>query len=150
MNGPNAHPHRRTLERVRDHLLRQGERATGRDQEGNVICRNRVVTADGRVLMCAVGCLIPEERYTALSEGVIIEELTPYLDPELGLDPMTDGMDRDMLIALRFVHDRRHPKEWAALLSRMEGLLSPTGAWTADRWKWLEILERDPGEKVTS
>lgn len=56
--------------RVRDHLLRQLERARVYDEEsGGHRCVYR--SPDG--LKCAVGCLIPDELYDPAIEGVLIQ-----------------------------------------------------------------------------
>lgn len=70
---------------VATHLLDQGKPAL--DAEG--FCRYR--TESG--LMCAVGCLIPDEKYTPKIEGIPVGNIPHALpfptDPEL-LDFLTD------------------------------------------------------------
>lgn len=132
------HPHRRTFERVRDHLLRQGRRS--RPEGANLEmsgCLNRTIAEDGTVLMCAVGCLIPEDRYDPRTEGMFLMFLGPYLDPELGLDISSDLRACDLLSFLRFTHDGRPVEEWPAILSTVETHLSPDGEWTCPPWSRL-------------
>lgn len=123
---------RELFERVRDHLLAQRERAISPD---GLHCRYRVERPDGTVLRCAVGCLIPPERYGQEMEGTAISE--GYVHPVLcqaGILPgVSDGRaDRrriDMLFRLQRIHDMRDPREWETLLAGMADMFDPDGAW---------------------
>jgi hypothetical protein len=61
----NSNDLRGMSEKIRDHLKAQKARAMGTNDGGFVVCRYR---GDGGS-MCAVGCLIPDERYTPTIEG---------------------------------------------------------------------------------
>lgn len=127
-SDPPAHPHRRTFERVRDHLLRQGRRAVWFEMRWSP-CQYRTVATDGTVLRCAIGCLIPEDRYDEMIEGATIESLTARLDPALGIDPSTDPHILDMLIRLQGIHDNGPPPSWPAQLTAMAQTFDADGRW---------------------
>jgi hypothetical protein len=82
-----------TFDFVVRHLYKQGKPA-----RENYYCRYR--TNDG--LMCAVGCLIPDEVYTPKMEGKIAPDLAESLFPNL---PQEITYYSDMLDSLQWVHD---------------------------------------------
>lgn len=56
------------LEHIKAHLIEQGERSI--DDDG--LCRYRQ-RANGKVLACAVGCVIPDEYYSEDIEGYDVD-----------------------------------------------------------------------------
>lgn len=134
---PTTHPHRRTFERVREHLLRQGRRAEAvapDPEDGTPVstCLNRTVAEDGAVLRCAVGCLIPDDLYRRECEGHSITALGPYLDPALEIEPLDVAHSRvlNMLMVLRDVHDATPPCMWAERLEQLAvSRFDRTGRW---------------------
>lgn len=121
--------HREILHRVRDHLLRQGRRATCNiDPLVDPTCRNHLRMGD-TVLMCGVGFLIPPSLYDEACEELQVRELGPYLDPELGLD-LDDHMTLCMLMTLRWIHDSEPPARWASIFEAVDRALDQDGRWT--------------------
>jgi len=54
------------FDKVVAHLRQQGEASAEIDEEtADVYCRYRAVSSTGKHLMCAAGCLIPDEIYDA-------------------------------------------------------------------------------------
>ncbi len=84
------------------HLLTQGKRAF---RGGN--CYYRLTDTSGKVLMCAVGCLIPDEMYQHEMENVsavgllekfpALHDVLPNMDMTVGVNILTD---------LQRLHDR--------------------------------------------
>lgn len=56
------------LRHIKDHLIEQGEQSASTDADGDELCRYRLLK-DGKVLACAVGCLIPDKYYSEELEG---------------------------------------------------------------------------------
>ena len=100
---------------VRDHLLKQGARSASAHG-----CEYR--NDDG--LKCAVGCLIPDEMYSAErleGRGVRSEEVIRVLKNAGVLDGIVysgHGDERlNMLDELQNIHDRKTPDVWAEHLN---------------------------------
>lgn len=86
------------FDRVIAHLRKQGEPAF--DDEGDCLYRTEI---NGRVLMCAVGCLIADEHYSENLEGKTIHddvEVSEAVEASIG----KVGSWR-LLGALQFAHD---------------------------------------------
>jgi len=104
--------------KIRKHLLKQKKRA-GSSTGG---CRYRT-TCKGKVLRCAVGCLIPDRLYQKSFEGVSVwneytqaelkgqKEIQAVLR-KLGVSARSFGFLRD----LQKIHDDISPKEWESAL----------------------------------
>lgn len=91
------------FDKVAEHLLTQNCRSVKKDALGMYPCVYR--TTEG--LKCAIGCLIPEELYDPLMEGLPVEtllrgfiELREYV-PEVSLAK-----------SLQTVHDLHPPEAW--------------------------------------
>lgn len=97
------------LDRVSTHLMTQNKPAKI-DDTGE--CHYRLYE-DGKVLKCAVGCLIPDEDYNRNLEGHIIDnqDVRNAL-PERFRNPET----LQLLQALQRVHDHLTPTQWPAAL----------------------------------
>lgn len=92
------------FDKVAAHLLTQGKPAT---LDGN--CRYR--GADGT--KCAIGCLIPDERYEARFEGSSVYE---------DLVAKAAGITSEQCpfaFELQHIHDSFDPLEWAARLNAL-------------------------------
>lgn len=135
---------------VATHLLTQMRTAQSVEQPAGG-CRYRVET-QGRVLKCAVGCLIPDESYTPDLEGVAVFYLGwNRATCKLKVDGFSSyGVDRvkykslmlmgslltslglaehvDLLIKLQGIHDRILTSEWKSalqLLAKERSLTMP-------------------------
>lgn len=92
------------LDKVANHLLTQME--VSADEFG---CKYRGPNG----LKCAIGCLIPDEKYIPAMEGlssnhVIIQgNLSNFLG------------DIKLLKKLQFIHDQHEPVEWRSLLETL-------------------------------
>ena len=84
--------------KVRNHLLTQGRRAKIYDQ-----CRYRAPNGD----KCAIGCLIPDDKYDPSMEGHLIS-CSPLIQDAIGASE--DHID--FLTDLQRVHDFSNPSEW--------------------------------------
>jgi len=102
------------------HLLKQG-----RKSKTGSLCRYR--NAEG--LACAIGALIPNERYNDSMEDIGVTYLLSHADTfgrddgvaclrsalEDGFGELTDG-DVHFLFLLQTIHDRCGPADWKAKL----------------------------------
>lgn len=105
--------HQEVYERVAKHLIAQGERAMTIG-----ICSYR----DKNNKRCAIGYLIPDEKYTESIEGVGVTAISNMslakadklksILLELGLD------DFPFLSDLQLIHDGYKPVEWPRELTR--------------------------------
>ena len=109
----------RMFDKVAEHLLNQNERC-GDDVEGT--CFYRMRTQDHRNLKCAVGAIIPDERYEPKYEmnGVVGLSIT---FPESLSDSLSQVgsvfwlAQMPVLISLQQLHDNLEPAKWAVGLS---------------------------------
>lgn len=95
--------------RVSQHLLAQGERSTLREN-----CAYR--GDNGKT--CAVGCLIKDEAYKPVIEGLSTEhaEVRRALRASIG---RVSGKAFDLLAELQIVHDYTKPDRWPAELAEV-------------------------------
>ena len=105
--GENQMPKGRTdqeiFDRVAEHLLKQGERSAAG------VCMYRSPTG----LKCAVGCLIPDSRYSLeLEELGVTREPVWEVMKELGYKESQVSL----LSELQWIHDGGDPDEWSKLL----------------------------------
>lgn len=95
-----------TFDTVAKHLLTQGERS-----ESSFGCAYR---GDGG-LKCAVGVLIPEERYYPDMEGASVSN-TPFILNGVAKLMRRLGHDLALLGELQRVHDEHEPDDWRECL----------------------------------
>lgn len=106
------------MDKVVNHLLTQNERA----QTGSG-CRYRAIRS-GKLLMCAVGCLIPDELYEEELEGRTV--LTGPVIKALGYRLTDKDLTNDrinLLVLSQQVHDLELPSDWRRSLSELCGTL---------------------------
>lgn len=100
---------------VARHLLAQGVACIDLyDRTGTNVCRYR----NNSGLKCAIGCLIPDERYGEWIEGASVnsERVLDAIDPAYG--PIMKGTtDFQLLSRLQSVHDYRPVDTWYARLA---------------------------------
>lgn len=99
--------------RVKQHLLTQNARAVMRDDSCHNGERCAYRGADG--LKCAVGCLIPDDKYTPDIEYMMVAEFPEDL---LGFSPTFKQMD--LLRRLQGMHDEEPVAGWAGYLADLE------------------------------
>ena len=92
------------FDRVAKHLLNQNEIA--KDYSGKCLYR---VKKDNKVLLCAVGCLIPDKDYSENMEEQSINDLfrryyAQYEQP--------DTLRLELLQGLQEIHDYRNVIDW--------------------------------------
>ena len=63
--------------KIRDHLTQQRRQAS---TPGGTCCYR--TNRDGRTLMCAVGCLIPDDKYSDQFEGLTVAPVAQFMAPE--------------------------------------------------------------------
>lgn len=81
------------------HLRKQGKPAVGGQYNS---CVYRHYDASGAVLMCAVGCLIPDDLYLPRYENDSVRGVIDVIDDHLQWDPLQYEDDFDRL--RRFLH----------------------------------------------
>jgi hypothetical protein len=94
---------------VARHLLTQ--RRKSEETHGLRSCLYRKSLGDGTALMCAVGCLIPDESYSPDLEG-------KQADDERVLAALPFSADADFLRSLQDIHDYDDPQFWPGRLRR--------------------------------
>lgn len=105
---------REIFEIVKTHLLSQNEKA----QIGHT-CKYRL-EKDGKILRCAVGCLIPDEDYNPKFEGLFISQ---YGDNLVGNYFFSKGFTEDninFLYRLQKIHDDYPLITWEDQLNQLE------------------------------
>lgn len=92
--------------KVKAHLLAQGKRSMGDNG-----CAYR--GANGR--MCALGCLIPDDKYVPEIEGSTICSWKVW-----ACLPVEYSQEMEsLLVALQRTHDQNDPEEWAVRLGQI-------------------------------
>lgn len=99
------------FDKVVKHLLKQGEKsATIREDEGT-----RCLYRGPNGLMCAVGCLIPDEEYTDFMEDCPVGGLPSYCTVGSFVYELV-GEHRTLLQDLQHIHDNYEVENWRHLL----------------------------------
>ncbi len=114
-----------TFDIVVRHLLKQGAKSI----DETLICRYRGPNGS----QCAVGCLIPDERYSErMEETTLVTELG---FTEVGLLMQELGHCTDLCLQLQKIHDCEPPDSWLfelQELAKREGLKFPEVEGVAD------------------
>lgn len=103
-----------TFDIICNHLLTQNEKS--RNGEGGA-CKYR----DRQGNRCAVGVLIPKEKYDSAMEGQIVN----CLSSQVHILMKNLGHDIDLLSSLQVVHDSTEASDWGEhlrLVAKMFGL----------------------------
>lgn len=112
------------FDRVKTHLLKQMKKSDGeRFDTAEIGCLYR--TEDG--LKCAIGCLIPDDKYDPIIEGFVLDQNVfdtdnDVLEPsELRLKEILMGVgieegNLELLADLQDTHDMYEPREWEQTL----------------------------------
>ena len=105
--------------RVSQHLLAQGEQSTRRG--GGCAYRGD----NGKA--CAVGCLIKDEAYKPVIEGLSTERAEVRRALMASIGPVS-GKAFDLLSELQIVHDYTAPDGWPAALAEVAANFKLKGA----------------------
>jgi hypothetical protein len=100
---------------VKEHLLNQNQRSL---DPWSLQCQYRSQTEDGKVLMCAVGCLIDEDLYSEKIENLSAsnEDVMKAIRGSI----TTWKVNSDMLGELQNIHDEYEPDSWSLKLEYLE------------------------------
>jgi hypothetical protein len=93
--------------KVEKHLITQNAKSVNKD--GDCEYRNHLGQS------CAIGCLIPANRYFKELEGAELpgdEPLQDALKHVIGVNPKKRHMKIDLLMELMSVHDDSHVADW--------------------------------------
>ena len=103
--------------KVATHLLTQGKRSERFfDDDGEPGCAYR--SAAG--LMCAVGCLIPDELYEPAIEGCTVAgDVVQSVLREAGIRAGYGERTDSLLYELQNIHDYEEPYKWKLCLETM-------------------------------
>ena len=102
--------------RVKTHLLNQGERADSDVQNAGIY---ECVYHSSSGLKCAIGCLITDEVYRPSMEGEDINDDLVYNGlRDSGID--MSGKTVSILRKMQHVHDCADPSEWSESIDRVE------------------------------
>lgn len=101
------------FDRVATHLLKQGRKALAPPSRSFEApkCMYRLECEDGTVLRCAVGCLIPDDRYEERIENKTFRSAEVNLRDFLEFEP-TDEQVRMLELLQMEVHDIAAPEDW--------------------------------------
>lgn len=99
------------FDKVATHLLTQNKKSQDYfDLTGKLYCTYRNLLEDNTILKCAIGCLVPDDKYNESFEGKYVVSLIDYLNLNI------DTNKKDLLIHLQIVHDSRSVKDWKVCL----------------------------------
>ena len=100
---------------VKEHLLNQNQRSL---DPWSLQCQYRSQTEDGKVLMCAVGCLIDEDLYSEKIENLSAsnEDVMKAIRGSI----TNWKVNSDMLGELQNIHDEYEPDNWSLKLEYLE------------------------------
>jgi len=107
---------------VKQHLLNQNEKSV---DPWSLSCYYRAQKEDGKVLMCAVGCLIDEEWYSEKIENLSAsnQDVMRAISGSI----INWKVNDDMLNELQHIHDEYENDHWSLKLDHFEGYFSPIG-----------------------
>lgn len=107
---------------VKQHLLNQNERSL---DPWSLQCQYRSQKEDGKILMCAVGCLINEDLYSEKIENLSAsnEDVIKAIRGSI----TNWKVNSNMLNELQHIHDEYENDEWSLKLDYFESYFSPTG-----------------------
>lgn len=113
---------------VATHLITQGVRSETKVPDTDIEDRVRCCYRGPNSLMCAVGCLIPDEAYHDNMEDRTAESVIGECAADG--EPWAEELEphADLLSALQSIHDREKPEDWPFALSKLantEGLTMP-------------------------
>jgi hypothetical protein len=106
------------FDKVSTHLLAQNKRSSFIKDSGQEYCRYR---QDG--LMCAVGCLIPDDKYEPEMENQLVEA-PRVLNSLTAIVDVKDDEVIGLLVKLQEIHDNTSPPEWFEHLGSLAGRYS--------------------------
>lgn len=89
------------FDKVINHLLQQGAPALNYHYDDDPKCRYRADSG----FKCAIGCLIPDDQYDPLMEGVSVAVGSPFADPLNNWVVKHHEQHRNLLAALQNLHD---------------------------------------------
>lgn len=109
-----------TFDRVISHLRKQGKKSFGNfpsavSKASTAGCMYR--GPEG--LMCAAGCLIPDDKYSPEFEGCSVSQHGPNSVCDLMREL---GHDLGLVQQLQFVHDKHGVEEWEDRFQRVAAL----------------------------
>jgi hypothetical protein len=107
---------------VKAHLLNQNERSL---DPHTLQCNYRSENEKGKILMCAVGCLIHDDYYSEEIENLSASNEDVKLCIENSIPSWI--VNTDMLNELQHIHDEYEHDEWNLKLYNLESYFSPTG-----------------------
>lgn len=104
------------FDKVATHLLTQNKKSKdylklNKDGKPILDCTYRSLLDDNTILKCAIGCLIPDDKYNENFEGKSIIRLVDQLDLKI------KGNIQDLLIHLQVIHDVRPVDTWYSSLT---------------------------------
>lgn len=99
------------FDKVATHLLTQNK--TSESSSGQCLYRS---TNGDTTLMCAIGCLIPDDKYDPFMEGQSIDMDAPDVLAALDYLDITNDIDIEFLGNLQDVHDCGATYEWLSYL----------------------------------
>ena len=116
---------------VRQHLLKQNERSV---DPWSLQCQYRSQKEDGKVLMCAIGCLINDEWYSEKIEN--LSASNEDVKRSVAGSISNWEVNSNMLGELQHIHDEYDPNEWSLKLDYFESYFSPIGEYIHAEQIW--------------
>ena len=105
------------LAHVTEHLLTQNHRVESIDENGDEHCLYRGEEGTS----CAIGCMIPDERYTSDLENLLVSSSRIQI---AAFGSTLGDSEWRWLSKLQYVHDHAHTNEWSVRLQELAKGLS--------------------------
>ena len=104
--------------KVSKHLLKQGKRS----EDGTGVAGNNCVYRSSDGLMCAVGCLIPDDEYYSGLEGQDVNRgmVLDTLRGVIGTRWSSSWRKINLLERLQFIHDQVPVENWSIRLEELK------------------------------
>ena len=100
---------------VKEHLLKQNEKSV---DPWSLSCHYRSQKEDGKVLMCAVGCLMDDRFYIEEFENSSPNDLRVRQAVESSINNWAYNVS--LLSELQNIHDEYEPDQWSLKLEYLE------------------------------
>ena len=117
---------------VKEHLLKQNEKSL---DPWSLSCHYRSQKEDGKVLMCAVGCLMDDRFYLEEFENSSPSDARVKQAVESSITNWTYNVS--LLSELQNIHDEYEPDNWSLKLEYFESYFNENNEYIGSEGPWV-------------
>ena len=117
---------------VKEHLLKQNEKSV---DPWSLSCHYRSQKEDGKVLMCAVGCMVDDNYYSDEFENSSPSDARVKAAIEKSITNWAYNVD--LLTELQHIHDEYEPDNWSLRLEYIESYFNENNEYINSGGPWV-------------